>query len=243
MFGAGLIGALVNGGMPGNDSALNLKNWGYEDVVTRGTGFGLKAGKGSSYQQNVGNASSTDVQDQTLQEGTEKATDVEGKSGKGQEKGIDDLYEALVLNGDKGQLSSVNQSVVSIDAKMQKAMQLLDEVSTTSSRKSININLQKVAGRDITGTESDIPIKTTPDDTWKKMVVAAAVLIKYGTQMSGFGGQAIQQMVDADSNSEQVSLQDFLDLMVPILQNDTGIPVRLESTDSITNLMSDLTKR
>lgn len=243
MFGAGLIGALVNGGMPGNNSALNLQNWGYEDVVTRGTGFGLKAGKGSSYQQNVGNTSSTDVQDQTLQEGTEKATDVEGKSGKGQEKGIDDLYEALVLNGDKGQLSAVNQSVVSIDAKMQKAMQLLEEVSTTSSRKSININLQKVAGRDITGTESDIPIKTTPDDTWKKMMVAAAVLIKYGTQMGGFGGQAIQQMVDADSNSEQVTLQDFLDLMVPILQNDTGIPVRIESTDSMTNLMSDLTKR
>ena len=243
MFGAGLIGALVGGGMPGDNSALDLNKWGYEDVVTRGTGFGLKAGKGSSYQQNVGNASSTDVQDQTLQEGTEKATDVESKSGKGQEKGIDDLYEALVLNGDKGQLSSVNQSVVSIDAKMQKAMQLLEEVSTTSSRKSININLQKVAGRDITGTESDIPIKTTPDDTWKKMVVAAAVLIKYGTQMSGFGGQAIQQMIDADSDSEQVTLQDFLDLMVPILQNDTGIPVRLESTDSMTNLMSDLTKR
>jgi len=42
MFGAGLIGALVGGGLPGNNDALQLSKWGYEDVVSRGTGFGLK---------------------------------------------------------------------------------------------------------------------------------------------------------------------------------------------------------
>lgn len=100
-----------------------------------------------------------------------------------------------------------------------------------------------MAGRDITGSESDIPIKTTPDDTWQKMIVAAAVLIKYGTQLGGFGGQAIQQMIDDEANDESITLQDFLDLFVPILESDTGVPVRIESTDSMTNLMSDLTKR
>ena len=242
MFGAGLIGALVGGGLPGNNDALQLSKWGYEDVVSRGTGFGLKRQSGQSYQQNVGNASSSDVSDQTLKEGTDQATDIEDKSGKGQEKGIDDLYEALVLNGDKGQLSSVNQTVISMDAKLVKAMQLLDELSTTSSRKSVNINIQKVAGRDV-GTGMDVPLATSPSTDWNKLIVAAAVLIKYGTQLGGFGGQAIQQMVDAEGSNEEATLQDFLDLIVPILQNDTGIPVRLESTDSMTNLLSDLTKR
>lgn len=241
MFGAGLIGSLINGGLF-NNSSLNLQNWGYEDVVSRGTGFGLKAGQGTSYSQGVGNANSGDVSDQALKEGTESATNVEDKSGKGQEKGIDDLYEALVLNGDKGQLSSVNQTVISMDAKLVKAMQLLDELSTTSSRKSVNINIQKVAGRDV-GTGMDVPLATSPSTDWNKLIVAAAVLIKYGTQLGGFGGQAIQQMVDAEGNSEEATLQEFLDLIVPILQNDTGIPVRLESTDSMTNLLSDLTKR
>ena len=129
-----------------------------------------------------------------------------------------------------------------MDAKLVKAMQLLDELSTTSSRKSVNINIQKVAGRDV-GTGMDVPLATSPSTDWNKLIVAAAVLIKYGTQLGGFGGQAIQQMVDAEGNSEEATLQEFLDLIVPILQNDTGIPVRLESTDSMTNLLSDLTKR
>jgi len=60
MFGVGLIGSLISGGIA-NDEALNLQNWGYEDVVSRGTGFGLKATSGTSFSQNVGNASSSDV--------------------------------------------------------------------------------------------------------------------------------------------------------------------------------------
>jgi len=84
---------------------------------------------------------------------------------------------------------------------------------------------------------------TSPSVDWEKLIVAASVLIKYGAQMNGFGGQAIQQIANADTEENARTLQEFLDLMVPILESDTGVPVRLESVDSMTNLMTDLTKR
>jgi len=76
-----------------------------------------------------------------LQEGTETASTVEAASGTEQKKDIDDLYEAMVNPGDKGQLSNVSQTVVSMDQKLQKAMELLDEISSVGSRKSVNINI------------------------------------------------------------------------------------------------------
>lgn len=242
MFGIGMLAKLIGGAETNPMNVLNLSNWGYEDIVTRGTGFGLKGAGGSSYSYGVGNASSSDATSQTIKEGTETADTVTSESGKEVDKDFGDIYDALVFNGDKGQLSLVNQTVTATDQKLQKALQILEEISTTSSRKSLNINIQKVAGRDV-GTGMDIPLATAPSTDWKDLIVAAAVLIKYGTQLGGFGGQSIQTMIDNEANTDEYTLQDFLNLMIPIIESDTGVPVRLESVDSMTNLMSDLTKR
>jgi len=119
MFGLGLLGSLVSGG-GGLDpnAALDLNRWGYEERVTRGTGFGLKNSSGSSYSASVGNASSSDIQSQTIKEGTEQADTVTSESGKGQEKSFDDLYDAMVFNGDKGQLSLISQTINVMDSRI-----------------------------------------------------------------------------------------------------------------------------
>lgn len=238
MFGTGLLTSLAFGNYTGNPT--DLSTWGYNDIVQRGSGFGLRSTQqGTSYSASVGNASSSDTENQAISEGSEKTTQVESTTGRGQEKGIDDIYEALVYPGDKNKLSDLSAKVVDIDEKLKRALELGNQITTQSVRKAVNVNIQKINGFDIQGGV----IRTQPDEDWVKLIKGAAVLIKYGEVMEGFNDKLIQQIVKNASDDDKLTLQDFLDIMVPMLESDTGIPVRIESTDSVTNLMADLTRR
>lgn len=227
LFGVGLINSL-RGGLGQN--ALNLNTWGYEDVVSRGTGFGLKADSGTSFNQNVGNNSSDDMNKQTLEEGVDKSKEVEEASGKENKKDVDDLYEAMVYPSDKGMLTQVSMHTQSINYDVKKALELLDQVSQIGNRKSLNINVQKIAGKDV-GSGNDVALTTSPNADWIKIITAAAALIKYGTIMNGFGGQAIQQIQSQENQQEHKTLEDFLDIIVPMLEGTDGIPVGLKEID------------
>ena len=238
MFGTGLLTSLAFGNYTGNPT--DLSTWGYSDVVQRGSGFGLRnTQQGTSYSASVGNASSSDTENQALQEGNEKTTQVESQTGRGQQKGIDDIYDALVYPGEKYRLSELSAKVVEIDDKLKKALDLGNQITTQSVRKAVNVNIQKINGFDVQGGV----IRTQPDEDWVKLIKGAAVLIKYGEVMEGFNDKLIQQIVKNANDDEKITLQDFLDLIVPMLESDTGMPVRIESTDSMTNLMADLTRR
>ena len=236
MFGAGLIGSLISSGA--NPFGGNtLKGWGAEEYNTRGTGSSLRAKSGSSYSATVGNQSSEDVQEQSLKEGMEQSEDIQSQTGATEK----DMYEALVKKGDKELVSNIKLRIDSLDDQVSKAKQLVDELSNSSSKRSLNINIQKVNGKELQGDN----IPTSPDQAWEKLIMAATVLIKYGTIMGGFGGGAIQTIAANNAEtSDKKTIQDFLDLFVPLLENSAqGLPVRIESTDSISNLMADLNKR
>ena len=241
MFGFGLISSLSNGGLMDDSRITDLDRWGwnYRDVNTRGTGFSLRTTGGTSVSTSIGNASSSDVENQTIREGTEKTDTVSSVSGKGQSKGPDDIYNALVYPGQTGMLSELNSKVVELDDKMRRALELSYQLSNEGIRKAVNVNIQKINGADI----EKGAIRTQPDDNWIKLIKAAAVLIKYGELMDGFNDKLLRQIMQNAEDKDEYTLQDFLDLFVPILESDTGVPVRLESADSMTNLMADLTRR
>jgi len=71
----------------------------------------LRATSGSSYSATVGNASSQDVQNQTLKEGIDQSNDIQEQTGATEK----DLYEALVKKGDKSLVSNIKLSIESVD--------------------------------------------------------------------------------------------------------------------------------
>ena len=103
----------------------------------------------------------------------------------------------------------------------------------------MNVNIQRVNGKDLQGDS----LPTSPDQAWEKILMAAAVLIKYGVAVNGFGGGVVQNLAADSGNSDKKTLQDFLDLFVPMLEDAQGIPVRVESMDTLSNLYADLSKR
>ena len=241
MFGVGLISSLVNNGL-GNNSALDLKNWGYSDVVTRGTGFGLRGvTSGTSFSTTVGNASSSDVEKETLKEGQEKAKQVKSETGETEEEEtLKGIYHGLINPGEKAKLTSLVTKAEDVNNNMKKAYDLLKQTSSEGSKRSFNVNIKSINGQDV---EKGV-LKTSPDDQWKTLIRGAAVLIKYGQLLNGFDDQFLKRIAaEAEGNQEQYTLQDLIDLMVPQLESEEGLPVRLESIDSMTNLMADLRNR
>lgn len=232
MFGAGLIGSLMSGGTD-IYGGQNLGTWGATEYNKYGTGFNLRTTSGSSLSQTVGNASSQDVENETLKEGMDKSNEIQSATGATEQN----IYEALVKEGDKELVSNIKLRIDSMDVNIQKAQTLLDEISNTSSKKSINVNIQKVNGKDI--TQDSLP--TTPDESWKQLLFAAATLIKYGSIVGDFGGGLAQQF--NANTEEEYTIQDLLKELLPMISGGDGIPVRLESTDSMQSLMSDLRQR
>jgi len=68
------------------------------------------------------------------------------------------------------------------------------------------------------------------------------MLIKYGTIMNGFGGSAVQSIVDSDKNSDKATLQDLLDKLIPMLDSD-GIPIKVESMNNMRDLLLNISNR
>jgi hypothetical protein len=145
----------------------------------------------------------------------------------------------MVYPGDKGKLSELSATVVEIDQNMKKALIIADQVTNEGTRRAVNVNLQKINGVEV---EKGV-LTTHPDTEWANLIKGAAVFVKYGQIMDIFNDKLIQQIVRDANDEDKITLQNFLDLMVPLLESDTGVPVRIESTDSMTNLMADLTRR
>lgn len=81
----------------------------------------------------------------------------------------------------------------------------------------------------------------TADLNLKAFLLAIASFIKNGTMSNLFKGLGVT--IQNQKEDEDYTLQDFLDAFVPILKNENGVPVRIESIDSMSNLMQDLMKR
>lgn len=237
MFGAGLIGALVNGaGSEGIYGGTDLSAWGAEDYRTLGSGFKLSEESGTSYSATYGSASSKDVEEQSLTEGVEKSEEIQSKAGADKK----DIYKALIREGDTELVSNIKVRQDEISQSVLKAIDIMNEISSSSSKKSVNVNLQRINGSDLQGNY----ILTSPNNDWQKLMLQAAYLIKFGEQLSGFGGQLVRNQIDAQSDETgERTLQEMINLLVPMLESDTGLPVRLESVDSMTNLISDLSRR
>lgn len=232
LFGVGLLGSLFTSGGFGQ---LGTENWDASEYNTYGSGFSLRTTGGTSYSATVGNASSRDVQNQTLKEGIDQSNDIQQQTGAIEK----DMFEALVKQGDKALVSDIKLSINSIDDSLLKAQKLLDEMSNLSIRKTLNVNVQKINGKDIAGQS----VPTSPDEDWQRILTAMAMLIKFGTVMNGFGGNAVQSIVDADKNNEQKSLQDLLNVLTPMLESENGIPVRFENTNSVQDLLLSINNR
>ena len=231
MFGFGLISSLISGGTDiyGGNS---LGGWGAKEYNQYGTGFNLRSTVGSSYSQTVGNTSSTDFEDQTLKEGMDKSNEIQSATGATEQN----IYEALVKEGDKELVSNIKLRLDSMDLNMSKAQSLLEEISNNNNAKSFNVNIQKVNGKEVTSDS----LPTAPTQDWQTLLFAAASFIKLGTIVNGFGGAMAQTVTG--SNEEEYTLQDLLKAIIPMIDGQ-GIPVRLESTDSMSSLMADLNKR
>lgn len=239
MFGLGLIGSILSGlgGLFGGANGI-LGSFGYEDVNTRGTGFSLRTTSGTSLSTTLGNAASSDVEQQSLKEGTEKSENVEGASGKGNKKDVDDLYEALVRPSEKYQVSDIRLNTEELNSGFKKAMAVASTLLDINSRNAINVNLSKINGQQISEANG-LPVNA--DQTMKQFLLAVASFIKYGNVSSMFKGLGVNIQNQADD--EEYTLQDLIDVFVPMLQGETGVPVKIEAVDSMTNLMQDLMQR
>ena len=239
MFGLGLIGSIFGGlgGLLGGANGM-LNAFGYEDVNTRGTGFSLSTTSGTSLSAAIGNQSSSDVESQSLKEGTEKSENVESASGKGNKKDVDDLYEALVRPAEKYQVSEIRLNTDELNQGFKKAMEVASTLLDINSRNSINVNLNKINGQQIS-ENNGLPINA--DSAMKAYLLAVASFIKYGNVSNLFKGLGVN--IQNQTDDSEYTLQDLIDAFVPMLQGENGVPVRVESIDSMTNLMQDLMQR
>ena len=123
-----------------------------------------------------------------MKEGTEKSETVESASGKGDKKDVDDLYEALVRPAEKYQLSDVRLNTDSLNQNFTRAMTAAKTLMDVSSRNSLNVNISKINGQNISESNG-LPISA--DQNFRMFLLAAAAYIKYGTESSLFKGLGV----------------------------------------------------